>query len=1316
MLVARHVRRFRRTVALLQRCKDVEDIHKVRSKVPKGYSPASKDRTDATFSSPDRAHTPAPSSSSSFPPLLSSPPPSSVLVDKLLFREIPITLSLVERATVKQQIRWNRKQKKSSFTSPPLPSITLAAGPRPFFPGGLHDAFLRSSTSTAVVPDDESMMSSTLSSSHASGASSLDLMEKEARTKEVRRETISIDQMTTAPTASHPDVSLLSPSSSPLLPPLLLVDLLEGLHEAECERRWSLADKMGGIQLEAQHHAKVLHRIQHRVRFLQQRYQKCLQKRQKAKEHAFHQRDAALRISSASPRPPLTPSKKPASSGVHEADAKEKEAQAQEEEEALKTAIQVLQQRREHVLLQQRENKDDAHMLQRQSLLARPFLTAKLWRWLLQPEVWAAALRGRSSLSFTSTTSPSSSSFHASGLSDVQLVRVLWCWARVVMGVLRDVVEAHQPLPVCSPRFVVSLPTRAYRRCRPRSASTFSSPSSVSARRSSLPEQPIPTEVHHTEDTTGHRSTGRVVAPLEIHNHVDISMTEDDWNMMGLMSSEVALPSPTVEEKLQNERDTPKKEREDQQGNAPSKTKRLKTGAHHRGRGASLEASHQVTLEAQQGTTQKKNKTPTTRTSHSTPRKGAATKSCSSARLAMRWLPRSSSALLPLLGETLALWRHVLAVVNVERLFPSEEGTIPSSASWNQTASSSPSAASPPVILLLVSLLVAVQEVATTTLLLLSSPSPAISKSTTSSSTAQSIDPLKWHPVLKELESVLLLLLGKVRLHLSPPLLSSFPPVVGVSGQAATLSPILQALPPVPAAQLVLDLHRLHALSPTAPAAQRIVHQCCFLLFPQLRTNTWEVLIGRARQTSLLAFISRSQHRQLLRRGLRPESVLKDATFRSRLEQRQRAAILRGMHLSEVQLQTVVSLAESLRPVELVTLLQVLVSHLVIREEADDEVGRSPSPHEYDEVEGTRGNDRRKESRHGIPQKRTTSPAPIQRGRGESSIQGPPSHVLIAALLLGEAVLFADVFHPSSASSSSSTGDGAGLSLHHLADLWVVMAVLKPVVQASRASLPSSFSATHAAVPSSGAPLFQVLATHVIQALQGALAALVLPAGAGPSEEEVEAALQNWEMEGTPRADDPTSPSVALAPPPRPQQGHDKRGTPSGMQRTTLTPKKPSTALSCSVSLPSDLGIILHKITAGILRWEEESGSGEMEWEAIRQGGGTGGGTSRLRPSSSLWHQHPLHREVYHLTKILQEVMLSHTPSLQKELRRRFPFRSQATTPTTTEVHPPLGSEEKDVGASKETEVFQQNLIHCFHRMSLLDSVVERAVRSIGSH
>lgn len=1254
-------------VTLLQRYKDVGEVHqrKMQKEKEKGLSSASENgKNDAASLSTSTS-----SSSSSFP--------ASVWVDKVLFREVPIALSLVERAWTKENDKQAQKRMQKRMRGGETSPST--DGAREWtFGHPLHAASTLPTRGVSHSDGEEAVGSEGPTAVPAVCASSPTL-HAAIPTAEVQGETPG--GVGLSPFSRTPPLS-----PFPRFSPTLLVDLLEGLHEAESERRWSLQEKMAEMDRLADHHTRTLRQVQCRLRVLTQKERKLAEKRHKARESDFRRRlDRLTRKTTKKkemarqggtdaygadgPREPLVPDE--AAHGVKKKDPKNENEEAHT---ALVQAIHTLQQQRDNVLARQCENTEDAHLLLRHSLLARPYLTATLWRHLLRQEVWVAAMHNRShSLSTPASSSSSSSSMV---LSDATLLRLLWCWSRVVVGVLRDVVEGRQPLPSSSPRFVVSLPSRAYRRrCHSRrgGGKEDEGKSSSSSSISSLPPKSEPNGAgyppqltsphHHVPSKRNPTSSVALLSASPVVEEEEEACMDEMIRMsiMGMLEE----TTPTNKEKCRRDTSTKEPQKHEKEAGGPSSPL-----AHSRPGPAApptpaVERTEAAVMGDARGTTpsgtprkvagRRRKRKHRHRIASPVPRSPVVS---SSSPLALRWLPRPSRQLLPLLVETLALWRHLLGALQVEKLLQRGDDAGHSSSSSSSSSSA---------LRMLVSLLVAVKEVATTTLLLGARDGPW----TATTPSASTPSPSTVHTVLHALEEVVLDMVGNVRQQLhtttsgppSPPrrphwhdAVAAAPSPVEPPNASATAIPLLlQGVSPLQAAQLLLQLQHLHALSPTSPAARCIVQQCGLVLFPQLRTHTWEVLMGRARQTSILAFISRSQHAKLHRRGARPESVLHDARQRSRLEQRRQAAALRGIHLSEMQRATLLHLAESLPPAELVELLQLFAAHLAISEENVEEEG------------GHRGGRRDvwRRRRRGEGQRGSRSSRQWRGGDGGASLpRTARASVLMATLLVAEAVFVADLLHPVDPSPpfSSSLSSASSLQLCHLADLWVVLAVLKPVVDASKAALPSSYSSLSTSASSSRSPLFHVLVTQVVQALQGSLATLVL----GSSVED-----------------------------------HD------GEEKKTKE----------EVRLPSDLALCLHKVAAGISRWEEESG---------------GGGAGTNPPTTSSFSHHPLHREVQHLTEIMKEVFLAHSPALHAELHRRFPHRGTIKTSTgegrsresgrsaEEEAHrtgasvrrAEDGGEEVGGKTNSEVEGFKKNILHCFQRMSLLDAATERTVAS----
>jgi hypothetical protein len=99
--------------------------------------------------------------------------------------------------------------------------------------------------------------------------------------------------------------------------------------------------------------------------------------------------------------------------------------------------------------------RDDLALLQ-SSLLARPFVSAQLWRLLLREPVWVAAVAEHKRAAAQCN--------HSSRAQPPDVTQLLFCClalARISMGVLRDYVQGGQ-LSRQAPRFVVSLPSRIH--------------------------------------------------------------------------------------------------------------------------------------------------------------------------------------------------------------------------------------------------------------------------------------------------------------------------------------------------------------------------------------------------------------------------------------------------------------------------------------------------------------------------------------------------------------------------------------------------------------------------------------------------------------------------------------------------------------------------------------------------------------------------------------------------------------------------------------------------------------------------------------
>lgn len=418
----------------------------------------------------------------------------------------------------------------------------------------------------------------------------------------------------------------------------------------------------------------------------------------------------------------------------------------------------------------------------------------------------------------------------------------------------------------------------------------------------------------------------------------------------------------------------------------------------------------------------------------------------------IRWLPRASTRLLPLLLSTLSVWQSVLKSVQVDDVLRLLQAVAAVPSGHPGTTRS------PPALLQLTGMLVAVQDVATTTCMLAPSPpSPSDPDAMESFSDFSA----ELHRVLGGLEEALLEKVGRTRALLCEALVEEEVP-------ASTQTPLTPRLSPEQTVQLLLQLNRLKALSPSSTDARRLVAHYCLLVFPQLRTGTAEVLQRKAQQTSLLAYVSRSQLSRLRQKGKPVQSVLENERQRSRLEQRQLAAAVRGARIADVQQQALLQLASQLSAQQLTTLLQVLVSHLTLHSESASSCPGGPP---------CRASHRQHPKRRGG---RENIPRVLHDGQRNHHV------LLTSALLVAEAVLLSDALHaaPSSSltapSQSPLHGQTEPLSLHGLVELWLSVAVLRPLVKEACQG-PSSAAFT----PSKR--LLESLATQVLDAVYSRL-------------------------------------------------------------------------------------------------------------------------------------------------------------------------------------------------------------------------------------
>lgn len=251
----------------------------------------------------------------------------------------------------------------------------------------------------------------------------------------------------------------------------------------------------------------------------------------------------------------------------------------------------------------------------------------------------------------------------------------------------------------------------------------------------------------------------------------------------------------------------------------------------------------------------------------------------------LRWLPPRSADVLPLVVETLALHVMVVPELSVTTLATNSVHTAE-----------------------LVSLLGTLQKMATVALTLLSAQSaPA--------SSLQQTQRLL-HTVLPPLERTLL---------------QSGSAVKRVLVQQARRREDAAQMHPENAARLLLELDALHQLHPNEPDSHAVVSHLVLAMFPELRSNTQEVLLEKSRQSVLLSFATGKHRRHLLRQhggATDAEGYLQGTSIQqARLRQRMLGAALRERYLTDQHLQRLADFGQAMPMSDLVSLFALLAVH-----------------------------------------------------------------------------------------------------------------------------------------------------------------------------------------------------------------------------------------------------------------------------------------------------------------------------------------------------------------------------------------------------
>ncbi|RNF05952.1 putative guanylate cyclase [Trypanosoma rangeli] len=439
-------------------------------------------------------------------------------------------------------------------------------------------------------------------------------------------------------------------------------------------------------------------------------------------------------------------------------------------------ALHILQKRRDatFALKAAREAVTNAKadiLLLQSSLLSRPYISARLWRFLLCEDVWVAAVRdsGQRHDNSSASTAPS-------------VVMMLLSLARLSFGALRDVFRGRV-LNARAPRFVASLPSRRMRR--------------RNVARVGL------------KDEKGSTTPGSMKEP--------VSLNLDNHDTMMAMMMEMMW----------------------------------KNGAEE----PSLPSAPQETVEA---------------TVYETNSKADLTTTIPQ----LRWLPPSSSDVVPLVLETLAMCSHVLPLLNTTAIV-SRCGEVHE----------------------LFELLSVLQATASSLLALRTYERPG---------------EIIMHQTLRRLEDAMLNCGEEAKCAL----------LAQLAGGASL------GIPPVKAGRLLLGLESMKLLQTEEYASQQLLLKLVVCVFPQLSTGTQRALLEKSRQNSLFAFATRGQRIKLYyehgKHGME-SALLNSVRTRARLQQRQIQAALRIKHLDEVNSRSVGQLADELPAHSLMTLFDLLV-------------------------------------------------------------------------------------------------------------------------------------------------------------------------------------------------------------------------------------------------------------------------------------------------------------------------------------------------------------------------------------------------------
>ncbi|CCW69966.1 unnamed protein product [Phytomonas sp. Hart1] len=447
-----------------------------------------------------------------------------------------------------------------------------------------------------------------------------------------------------------------------------------------------------------------------------------------------------------------------------------------------------------------------------QSLLARPFLSARLWKLLLDDDVWKGAIAQQQRLINDGMPHQGHhGTQHSMAFSGVfPLLSMSILLSRIVLGTFRDYVDGVE-VNKFAPRFVVSLPSVAW-------LSKKQHPMLGKAEKGgSKAVQPSLSSDKPVEDSSKHAK----------------------------------------EEKASTFKDGGEEEEEDLLLNMIRQTSDLaEIGSTPNGRESAVEVSSAF---RENKLTRSKSKR-----RHSTAK--------------LRWMPPRSAKVLPLTVETLTTFSFILQHLPIRAIVRANSAHE------------------------VLSLLSMLQHIATAVLLM------ARGNGSVGSQTL--------HATLKNLEKMMLITSRELHNEM-----------VGMLQEEDTVP----TQTPEQAARMIIEMSALHLLPLRDLSTVKLLNRLITAVFPELRTNTLQVLMEKSRQNHLLAFATR-KHRLKLHEQHGPSKaepfVLGTIIQQARLRQRQMAMALRAAYLGEVHQRAITELGRALPPHDRIALLQILTGAL----------------------------------------------------------------------------------------------------------------------------------------------------------------------------------------------------------------------------------------------------------------------------------------------------------------------------------------------------------------------------------------------------